>query len=174
LRYFNVFGPRQDSNGPYAAVIPKWIAALIRALPIHIYGDGETSRDFCYVANVVQANILAAMVDNPAAVNQVYNVAVCARTSLNQLFELLCAQLVNSYPGVARFHPVYRDFRPGDVRHSEADISKAVRLLGYHPSHRIEEGLDEAVPWYLKNLEPLACAGNRPAPLCSRLETEKL
>jgi len=152
LRYFNVFGPRQDPEGPYAAVIPKWIAALIKSEPIFINGDGETSRDFCYVANVVQANLLAATVDKPDAVNQVYNVAVHARTSLNELFTLLRNNLQPHYPQLQDCRPVYRDFRPGDVRHSEADIAKAQRLLGYQPSHTLEQGLSEALDWYRQHL----------------------
>jgi UDP-N-acetylglucosamine 4-epimerase len=152
LRYFNVFGPRQDPNGPYAAVIPKWIAALMKNQPVQIHGDGETSRDFCYVANVVQANLLAATVQKPEAVNQVYNVAVCARTSLNQLFGLLREGLQPGYPHLKDCRPVYGNFRSGDVRHSEADISKAARLLGYQPSHTVQQGLSEALNWYRQNL----------------------
>jgi UDP-N-acetylglucosamine 4-epimerase len=152
LRYFNVFGPRQDPNGPYAAVIPKWIAALMKNQPVQIHGDGETSRDFCYVANVVQANLLAATVQKPEAVNQVYNVAVCARTSLNQLFDLLREGLQPGYPHLKDCRPVYGDFRSGDVRHSEADISKAAGLLGYQPSHTVQQGLSDALTWYRQNL----------------------
>jgi UDP-N-acetylglucosamine 4-epimerase len=152
LRYFNVFGPRQDPNGAYAAVIPKWIAAMIRNEPIHINGDGETTRDFCHVANVVQANLLAATVQKPEAINEIYNVAVCARTSLNQLFGLLRGNLLPDYPHLKDCRPVYCDFRPGDVRHSEADISKAERLLGYQPSHTVQQGLSEALDWYRQHL----------------------
>jgi len=154
LRYFNVFGPRQDPDGPYAAVIPKWIAAMIRNEPIHMNGDGETSRDFCYVANVVQANLLAATVENIMAVNEIYNVAVCSRTTLNQLYGFLREELLPWYPHLRDCRPVYQDFRPGDVRHSEADISKAVRLLGYKPSHTFEQGLSEALDWYREHLGP--------------------
>lgn len=153
LRYFNVFGPRQDPNGAYAAVIPKWIAAMIRDEPVYINGDGETSRDFCYVANAVQVNLLAAMAENPDAVNQVYNVAVGERTSLNQLFEYLRVTLAPGFAHLAKVKPVYRDFRAGDVRHSLADVGKAKRLLGYEPSHRIGEGLAEAMAWYVDHLE---------------------
>jgi len=153
LRYFNVFGPRQDPNGAYAAVIPKWIAAMIRDEPVYINGDGETSRDFCYVANAVQVNLLAAMAENPDAVNQVYNVAVGERTSLNQLFEYLRVTLAPRFAHLAKVKPVYRDFRAGDVRHSLADVGKAKRLLGYEPSHRIGEGLAEAMAWYVDHLE---------------------
>ena len=152
LRYFNVFGPRQDPDGPYAAVIPKWVAALIRKEPILIFGDGETSRDFCYVANVVQANLLAATRSDPKAVNQAYNVALSGRTTLNELFELLRSRLAAHHAHVRDCRPVFHDFRAGDVRHSEADISKARRLLGYEPSHRIDQGLDEALEWYRGNL----------------------
>jgi UDP-N-acetylglucosamine 4-epimerase len=152
LRYFNVFGSRQDPEGAYAAVIPKWVAAMIKNEPIFINGDGETSRDFCYVANVVQANLLAATVEQPEAVNQVYNVAVQARTSLNRLFALLRDSLRPHYPHLQDCRPVRCDFRPGDVRHSEADISKAERLLGYRPSHTLDQGLSEALDWYRQNL----------------------
>ena len=152
LRYFNVFGPRQDPNGPYAAVIPKWIQAMIANEPLHINGDGETSRDFCYVANVVQANVLAASTDNPEALNQVYNVAVGERTTLNQLFCELRDRLLPQFPHLIQFKPLYREFRAGDVRHSHADISKARKLLGYQPTHQIDDGLDEALEWYVANL----------------------
>jgi UDP-N-acetylglucosamine/UDP-N-acetylgalactosamine 4-epimerase len=152
LRYFNVFGPRQDPNGPYAAVIPKWIAAMIRNERLHINGDGQTSRDFCYVANVVQANLLAATVPKPQAINQVYNIALSDRTTLDKLFRLLRDKLLPWHPHLATYRPVYRDFRPGDVRHSEANISKAMRLLGYKPSHTVEEGLAEALDWYRQHL----------------------
>ena len=152
LRYFNVFGPRQDPNGAYAAVIPKWIAAMLHQEPVLINGDGETSRDFCYVANVVQANILAATVQNPQAVNQSYNIAVFARTSLNQLFEVLRKYLLPNHPYLSNCQPIYQAFRPGDVRHSQADISKANRLLGYEPSHTIEQGLSETLDWYQGHL----------------------
>lgn len=152
LRYFNVFGPRQDPDGPYAAVIPKWVAAMIRKEPILIYGDGETSRDFCYVANVVQANLLAATRLDTKAVNQAYNVALSGRTTLNELFQLLRSRLAAHHAYVRDCQPVFHDFRVGDVRHSEADIGKARHLLGYEPSHRIDQGLDEALEWYLRNL----------------------
>jgi UDP-N-acetylglucosamine 4-epimerase len=152
LRYFNVFGPRQDPNGSYAAVIPRWTAAMIQNKPVHINGDGETSRDFCFVANVVQANLLAATVETPEAVNQVYNVALCARTSLNQLFGLLRSHLLPSCRHLRACRPIYQDFREGDVRHSEADISKARTLLGYEPTHTVEQGLRETLQWYRKNL----------------------
>ena len=155
LRYFNVFGPRQDPNGPYAAVIPKWIAAMIRNESIGINGDGQTSRDFCYVANVVQANLLAATLQKPQAINQVYNIALSARTSLNELFSLLRDNLLPWYPHLKTCRPVYRGFRPGDVRHSEANISKAMRLIRYKPSHTVEQGLAEALDWYRQHLASL-------------------
>jgi UDP-N-acetylglucosamine 4-epimerase len=149
LRYFNVFGPRQDPNGAYAAVIPKWIAAMIRNDTVYINGDGESSRDFCYVDNAVQANLLAATTENKQATNRVYNVAVGRRTTLNGLFELLRIRLSGRFDHLQRFVPAYREFRPGDVRHSEADITTARRLLGYEPTHQIEQGLDEALDWYV-------------------------
>src|SRR6202000_2094402 len=152
LRYFNVFGARQDPAGAYAAVIPKWAAALRAGETVFINGDGETSRDFCYVANAVQANLLAAMTEDPAAVNQVYNVAVGQRTSLNALFERLRNLLAPGFAHLAQFSPIYRDFRPGDVRHSLADIGKAKRLLGYEPSHTVVDGLSEALAWYLAHV----------------------
>lgn len=151
LRYFNVFGPRQDPNGAYAAVIPKWVAALIRNEELRINGDGETSRDFCYIDNVVQANLLAATSGVDAA-NQVYNVALNDRTSLNQLHAMMCELLAPRFPHVAAHRPVYVDFRAGDVRHSQADIGKAGAMLGYAPTHRIGEGLKEAMDWYVRNL----------------------
>lgn len=148
LRYFNVFGPRQDPDGAYAAVIPKWFGALLRDEPIYINGDGETSRDFCFIANTVQANLLAATTQEADAVNQVYNVAVGDRTTLNELFshvrELACAVK----PELKDVNPVYRDFRAADVRHSQADISKAQSLLGYTPTHRIAAGLQNSATYY--------------------------
>lgn len=149
LRYFNVFGPRQDPNGAYAAVIPKWTAALLKREAVYINGDGETSRDFCFVANAVQANLLAATTSNPEAKNQVYNVAVGDRTTLNDLFFLLRDNLTALGEEVG-VQPVYRDFRAGDVRHSLADISKADNRLGYAPIQRIGQGLELAMPWYLR------------------------
>ena len=148
LRYFNVFGPRQDPNGAYAAVIPKWTDALLKGETVFINGDGETSRDFCFVANAVQANLLAASVTSEEAKDQVYNVAVGDRTTLNQLFDALCAALQND--GVSpNAQPSYRDFRAGDVRHSQADIGKAQSLLGYVPSHTLKDGVGVAMPWYI-------------------------
>lgn len=152
LRYFNVFGPRQDPNGAYAAVIPQWIAALIEQRVLQINGDGETTRDFCFVDNVVQANLLSALTTSPDAVNQIYNVAVGERTSLNQLYASLRSLLLPDFPKLADHRPKYADFREGDVRHSQADISKAVTLLGFKPTHRLHEGLEVAMSWYKKRL----------------------
>ena len=156
LRYFNIFGARQDPEGAYAAVIPRWIRAMLVGDEVAINGDGETSRDFCYVDNAVQANLLAALTDDPAATNQVYNVAVDDRTSLNRLYQLLRDTFATQIPELAAVKPVYRDFRPGDVRHSQADIGKARRLLGYAPTHRLAEGIRAAMPWYLAHLGALA------------------
>ena len=150
LRYFNVFGKRQDPNGAYAAVIPKWTAALIQGETVYINGDGETSRDFCYVENAVQANILASVAEDDAK-DQVYNVAVGDRTTLNDLFRAICTNLAETLPQIQNAEPTYRDFRAGDVRHSQADVSKAKTELGYEPTHRIMDGIGEAMPWYLKN-----------------------
>ena len=150
LRYFNVFGKRQDPDGAYAAVIPKWTAAMIENQDLFINGDGETSRDFCFVENAVQANILAATADD-AGKNQVYNVALGDRTSLNTLFDSLKSALkVNgvNYDKTS----IYRDFRAGDVMHSQADISKAKSLLGFEPEFKIQQGIDKAMPWYIEFL----------------------
>ena len=152
LRYFNVFGPRQDPEGAYAAVIPKWIAALIKREPIYINGDGETTRDFCYIGNVVQANLLAATALHPDASNQVYNVALGEKTTLNELFRMLQDALMGLDGTIREQKPIYRDFRPGDVRHSLASISQARGLLGFAPSHGIAEGLELAMEWYRRNV----------------------
>ena len=149
LRYFNVFGKHQTPDGAYAAVIPKWISSLIKNEPVYINGDGETSRDFCYIENTIQINLLAATSDNPDAVNQIYNVAVGDRTTLNELYENLRVNLAEQFPHLANAKPIYRDFREGDVRHSLADVSKAKDLLGYAPQFRIGEGLKEAMNWYV-------------------------
>lgn len=154
LRYFNVFGPRQDPEGAYAAVIPQWVSALVRNRPLFINGDGETSRDFCFIDNVVQANLLAALADRPEAVNQVYNVALNERTSLNQLYLMMRELLQERFPQLRQHQAQYKGFRAGDVRHSQADISKARELLGFEPTHRIGEGLKEAMDWYVRNLAP--------------------
>jgi UDP-N-acetylglucosamine 4-epimerase len=198
LRYFNVFGPRQDPTGAYAAVIPCWFAALAAGEPVYINGDGETSRDFCYIANVVQANLLAATVDvtqdgarapateigTPAPATEdgapaqaaetlvaqtlapdssasgslahpgrVFNVAVGARTTLNELFAAIRERVARERPECAASRPVYREFRAGDVRHSLADISRARSQLGFHPTHSLEKGLDLAAPWYLHTMK---------------------
>ena len=152
LRYFNVFGPRQDPEGAYAAVIPKWIAAILQHQPVIINGDGETSRDFCFVENVVQANLLAATTHNSGAVNQAYNIAVGERATLNELFAHLQSGLRQRDPSLPEQKPMHQDFRPGDVRHSLADISKAKRLLGFDPTHRVSEGLELALDWYKQNV----------------------
>jgi UDP-N-acetylglucosamine 4-epimerase len=148
LRYFNVFGPRQDPEGAYAAVIPKWIASMIKGDPVYINGDGETSRDFCYIANVVQANLLAAITQNTEAVNQVYNIAVGGRTTLNELYALLKQNLISSCAHLKDAQAVYREFRAGDVRHSLASIDKARRILGYAPTQTVGQGVVLAMPWY--------------------------
>ena len=151
LRYFNVFGPRQDPQGAYAAVIPRWVAAMLRNEPCVINGDGETSRDFCYVANVVQANLRAALTKRPDAVNQVYNIAVGQRITLKQLHAAIEAALVNIRPDLRIAPPQFADFREGDVRHSLADVGKARALLGYAPTHDVPSGLAEAVKWYVSS-----------------------
>ena len=148
LRYFNVFGPRQDPNGAYAAVMPMWFAALLKQEAVYINGDGETSRDFCFVGNAVQANLLAATAPALPKGHEVFNVAVGDRTTLNQLYAAIREQVARWQPAAAAMQPVYRDFRAGDVRHSQADIGKASSLLGYTPTHRVAEGLDIAAPWY--------------------------
>lgn len=148
LRYFNVFGPRQDPNGAYAAVMPMWFAALLKQEAVYINGDGETSRDFCFVGNAVQANLLAATAPALPKGHEVFNVAVGDRTTLNQLYAAIRQQVARWQPAAAALQPVYRDFRAGDVRHSQADIGKAASLLGYAPTHRVAEGLDIAAPWY--------------------------
>ncbi|HEV8108522.1 MAG TPA: NAD-dependent epimerase/dehydratase family protein, partial [Burkholderiales bacterium] len=137
----------QDPEGAYAAVIPRWIRAILTGDPVEVNGDGDSSRDFCYIANVVQANLRAALTDEPSAVNKVYNIAVGENTSLNRLLEILRMLLG------ADFHPVYRAFRAGDVRHSLADISLARERLGYAPTHTLATGLKEALPWYVKRFE---------------------
>ena len=149
LRYFNVFGKRQDPNGAYAAVIPKWTAAMIAGDNVFINGDGETSRDFCFIENTVQANILAATTQNDEARNQVYNVAVGDRTTLNDLFNAIKAAL-NENGVTYTKEPVYRDFRAGDVRHSQASIEKIKKSLFFKPEKKISEGIAEAVVWYIK------------------------
>ena len=154
LRYFNVFGPRQDPNGVYAAVIPAWIGALLRNQSALVYGDGRQARDFCYVENVVQANLLAATVENAEALDQVYNVAIGEQTSLNDLFDMVRAGLAPLRPHLRTVRPVHREPRRGDVPFSRADIGKAERLLGYRPAVRIGAGLEQTIRWYLANLAP--------------------
>ncbi|MEG1150181.1 MAG: NAD-dependent epimerase/dehydratase family protein [Bacilli bacterium] len=150
LRYFNVFGQRQDPNGAYAAVIPKWTSAMIAGDDVFINGDGETSRDFCFIENTVQANILAATT-NDEAKNQVYNVAVGDRTTLNDLFNAIKAAL-NENGVIYTKEPVYREFRAGDVRHSQADISKISSSLGYEGQYNVLQGIEKAMPWYIRFL----------------------
>ena len=152
LRYFNVFGPRQDPEGPYAAVLPKWVSALKKGEVVFINGDGETSRDFCYVANVVQANLLAATAQHRELGCQVFNVARGDRTSLNDLFKAIRASLQSRDSSIGDPQPVYREFRPGDILHSQADISSIRRLVGYSPTHDVKRGLEEALEWYWNNL----------------------
>jgi UDP-N-acetylglucosamine 4-epimerase len=147
LRYFNVFGPRQDPNGAYAAVMPKWIIAMLENKPASIFGDGLTSRDFCYVANVVQANLLAATATRSKP-HEVFNVALNDRTTLNELFELIRTGLLDKCPWLANFKPDYKPFRKGDIAHSQADIGKAIRLLGYCPEYTIKQGLRITLDWY--------------------------
>lgn len=148
LRYFNVFGPRQDPEGAYAAVVPRWAAAMLRGDDVFINGDGQTSRDFCFVANAVQANLLAATTARPDALNEVYNVAVGDQTTLNELYALLGEELTARRPGLRIAPALYRDFRAGDVRHSRADIGKARERLGYAPSHDIRAGMAVVADWY--------------------------
>jgi UDP-N-acetylglucosamine/UDP-N-acetylgalactosamine 4-epimerase len=153
LRYFNIFGKRQDPNGAYAAVIPKWVSNMVNNKEVIINGDGETSRDFCYIDNTIQMNLLAATTTNKQAENQVYNVAHNERTSLNQLFQLIQKGLLARIKDLKVETPIYRDFRAGDVRHSQADINKAKMLLDYMPVQNIEQGLNEALNWYIKSLK---------------------
>ena len=161
LRYFNVFGPRQDPDGAYAAVIPRWISALMEGRPVQIFGDGETTRDFCYIENAVQANLLAATVASDDALNQVYNVAVNERTSLNDLFTMLRTMLEPAFPRVRGVCAEHRDFRAGDMRHSQADITKAQTLLGYEPQWRVRQGLAEAIDWYVADAQARRLAATR-------------
>ena len=156
LRYFNVFGRRQDPNGAYAAVIPKWVASMLKGEDVFINGDGETSRDFTYIDNVIQMNVLAGLTENPKAFGEAFNVAVGGRNTLNELFNLIKDQLNKSAKdyqlSTINQEPIYRDFRPGDIRHSNADISKAKRLVGYEPTHDIYQGMEEAIVWYIQNI----------------------
>jgi UDP-N-acetylglucosamine 4-epimerase len=150
LRYFNVFGKRQDPNGAYAAVIPKWIGLLLSRQRPTINGDGETSRDFCYIDNTVQANLLAATSDNPEAINKVYNVAYGQRTTLNELFRLIKSSLIPFTPHVQTIEPKYGPPRKGDVRHSLADISRVRDLLGYEPKYDVKKGMKDTMRWYVR------------------------
>lgn len=152
LRYFNVFGQRQDPKGAYAAVIPKWTSSMIAGEDVFINGDGETSRDFCFIQNVVQANILAATTQSDEAKNQVYNVALGDRTTLNELYRAIQAALATNDVNFER-DPVYREFRAGDVRHSQASIAKIEQHLGYAPQFKIAEGIQLAMRWYVNNLK---------------------
>jgi len=150
LRYFNVFGKRQDPNGAYAAVIPKWIGAFLSGQRPVINGDGETSRDFCYIDNVVQSNILSAVSKNEKAVNQVYNIAYGERTTLNELYTLIKRGLLAFRPEIESIEPIYGTARVGDVRHSLADITKAHSLLGYDPAYDVKEGMKKTVDWFVE------------------------
>jgi UDP-N-acetylglucosamine 4-epimerase len=152
LRYFNVYGKRQDPNSSYAAVIPKWISAILNNEEVFINGDGETSRDFCYISDTVQINILAAMTKNKDATNQIYNVALNKRTSLKELYEIIENGIIEKTKGLKKKDPIYRDFRDGDVRHSQANIDKARKLLNYDPKYPISDGMDETIDWYINNL----------------------
>ena len=164
LRYFNVFGARQDPNGAYAAVIPRWTASLLCDEPCHIFGDGETSRDFCYVANVIQANLLAAVAADVSTTGSAYNIACGRSTSLRELFYLIRDGLATDRPEIARAEPIYDDFRSGDIAHSFANIEKAQRLLGYEPTHQLRDGLAEALRWYIKAFAPSETDGQKKNP----------
>jgi UDP-N-acetylglucosamine 4-epimerase len=152
LRYFNVFGPRQDPNGAYASVIPAWIGALLRGQVPYLNGDGSAARDFCHIDNVVQANLLAATAEDPAALGQAYNIALGDQTSLIELYEMIRDGVARRFPEVKTVKAVHRPPRRGDVQFSRADISKAARLLGYRPAVRIMEGLEKTIDWYADNL----------------------
>jgi len=153
LRYFNIFGKRQDPDGAYAAVIPKWVGAILNKEDVYINGDGETSRDFCYIDNTVQMNLLAATTDNEEAADQVYNVALNDRTSLNELHKMIEERLIQRVEGLEKKKPIYREFRSGDVRHSQASIDKAQKLLDYQPKYKISEGMDDAIDWYVNSIK---------------------
>jgi len=151
LRYFNVFGRRQDPNGAYAAVIPKWVGAMLQGEDVYINGDGETSRDFTYIDNVIQMNLLAGTTENPEAFGEAFNVAFGGRNTLNELYELINGELKNHINGFEGKEVNYRDFRVGDIRHSNADINKAKTIVGYAPTHDIYQGMTEAIEWYIEN-----------------------
>lgn len=153
LRYFNVFGKRQDPNGAYAAVMPKWISQMLKGEDVFINGDGETSRDFTYIDNVVQANIIAATTTNPNAFAKAYNIAAGGRETLNNLFNAIKTGLEEKLPNLKIKDAIYRDFRAGDIRHSNANINQAKELLGYEPTHTLEEGLKESLEWYINDIK---------------------
>jgi len=153
LRYFNVFGRRQDPDGAYAAVIPKWVGSLLSKEDVYINGDGETSRDFCYIDNVIQMNLLAGTTDNEKAFGEAFNVAVGGQTTLNELYDLINQELKEKNSSFLTKKAVYRDFREGDIRHSNANISKAQELVGYDPTHTIDEGMKLAIDWYVENIK---------------------
>ena len=153
LRYFNIFGKRQDPNGAYAAVIPKWVDSMINNKEVYIFGNGETSRDFCYIENAIQMNLLAAISTNTDAINEVYNTALNQKTSLNELYKIIGNKIIANKSNAKIHDPVYGDFRLGDVLHSQADISKAIKFLGYEPSHNIDQGLDEFVNWFITRVD---------------------
>ena len=152
LRYFNVFGRRQDPNGAYAAVIPKWVGSLLSNEEVYINGDGETSRDFTYIDNVIQMNLLAGMTENTQAFAQAFNVAVGGRNTLNELYTIINQELAKNVEAFQTRPAIYRDFRAGDIRHSNANITKAQTLVGYAPTHTIEQGMREAIEWYVKEI----------------------
>ena len=153
LRYFNVFGKRQDPNGAYAAVMPKWISQILNGEDVYINGDGETSRDFTYIDNVVQANIMAGMTTNKEAFAKAYNTAAGGRETLNNLYNAIAKGLKENLPDLEIKEPIYRDFRAGDIRHSNANIDSARILLGYEPTHTLEEGLKESITWYINDIK---------------------
>ena len=155
LRYFNVFGKRQDPNGAYAAVMPKWIGQILEGEDLFINGDGETSRDFTYIDNVVQANILAGTTDNPDAYGQAFNTAIGGRETLNNLYGAIVSGIKENLPDLEIKEPIYRDFRAGDIRHSNANVDKMKELLGYEPTHTLEMGLSESIAWYINEYKSL-------------------
>ena len=152
LRYFNVFGRRQDPDGAYAAVIPKWVGSLLEGEDVYINGDGETSRDFTYIDNVIQMNLLAGTTDNTEAFGEAFNVAVGGRNTLNELYALINKELNAHIDSFDEKEAIYRDFRAGDIRHSNANISKAQNFVGYAPTHDIYQGMEEAIEWYIENI----------------------
>jgi UDP-N-acetylglucosamine 4-epimerase len=151
LRYFNIFGKRQDPNGSYAAVIPKWIIKIMKNENVFINGDGKTSRDFCYVENAIQSNLMSATIQNKKAINQVYNVAVGERTNLNKLYKMIKKKLIGKIPNLKNKSPIYVNFRSGDIKHSLANINKSKKLLKYKPEYNIINGIDKTIEWYISN-----------------------